>query len=326
MALTITVTLEPARAAARIDLAGLTGATYTIARTAPSGNVAGVRGHVGAPVPSAEVVARDYEVPLNLDVVYTATAYDGAGAVLEAVTAPAFRVDWLLCESWLCDLARPTNSLPLVIGSLDALTFAFASGVHLVLDRRAPVLTTLPAYTPTGELVLMTDTLAERDLVRAILGNGYPVLLRTSPDMGIGNLYLGLSSFAEERFLTLGDRPERRFRIQVVQVERPSPSLYSPLAPNTYQNVADTYATYAEPARRRSAPMTSSPTRGRTARSRTRSRRGCRTTSDAHGQSPVPGGAQTDASGQRRRCCLPARRSGDADRGQRDRRHAHDRP
>ena len=245
MALTITVTLDPARAAALIDVAGLTGATYTIERQSPSGNTAGVRGHVDAPVDAAEVTARDYEAPLNVDLVYTATDYAQDGTTVSTATAASFTVDWVLCESWLVDLARPTNSLPLVIQSLDQLTFDLANGVHRVLDRRDPVLTTLPAYTPAGELVLLTDTLEQRDMVRAILGNGYPVLLRTSPDMGIGNLYLGLTTFAEERFLTLGNRPERRFRAQVVQVARPDPAAYVPLPPNTFQNVNDTYPDFA---------------------------------------------------------------------------------
>lgn len=223
MALTITVSLEPARAAAHIDVTGLTGATYTIERQSPSGNTAGVRGHVDAAVAAAEVTARDYEAPLNVDLVYTATDYAANGTTISTATAASFTVDWVLCESWLVDLARPTNSLPLVIQSLDTLTFDLANGVHRVLDRRDPVLTTLPAYTPAGELVLLTDTLEQRDMVRAILGNGYPVLLRTSPDMGIGNLYLGLTAFAEERFLTLGNRPERRFRAQVVQSHAPTP-------------------------------------------------------------------------------------------------------
>lgn len=249
MALTIKVTLDPARAAALIDVAGIitaAGSTYTIERAAPSGNVAAVRGHAGADADAPEVIARDYEIPLNLAVVYTVTTYDAAGNPLAGATAAPFTVDWMLCESWLVDIARPTNSLTLVIESLDALTFDFASGVHRVLDRRAPVLTTLPAYTPSGELILLTDTLEERDLVRTIIGNGYPVLLRTSPDLGIGNLYLGVTQFIEERFLSRGDQPERRFRLQTVQVERPDPSIYVPLPPNTYANVQATYATYAD--------------------------------------------------------------------------------
>lgn len=247
MALAITATLDPIRLAARLDVEGITtGATYTISRAAPSGNTAGVRGHTSQTLGSGQtsIIARDYELPFNVDLQYTVTIYDTGGGVVATASCP-FRIDYDDCEAWLVDLARPTNSLPLVVESLRELAFDIANGVHRVLGRRAPVLTMLPAWTPSAELIVLTDTLDERDQVRALLGDGYPVLLRTTPDMGIGNMYLGISSFIEERFLTLGARPQRRFRAQVVQVERPDPAAYVPVPPNTYANVKATYATYA---------------------------------------------------------------------------------
>jgi len=249
MALGITVTLDTTRQATVITVTGIptTAVTYTIARTSPSGNTAGVRGHTQADTNGATtIIARDYEIPLNVPVVYTATVYDNTGAAVGTVTAAAFTVTWTQCESWLVDLARPTNSLTVVIQSLVELAFDFAVGVHRVLNRRAPVLTTLPAWTPSAELIVLTDTLDERDQVRDLLGNGYPFLLRTNPDLGIGNMYLGITGFIEERFLTLGTAPERRFRAQVVQVERPDPTLFVPLAPNTWQHVVDTYTSWAD--------------------------------------------------------------------------------
>jgi len=242
----ITVSLDTARMAAVISTTGLTGATYTISRTSPSGSTADVRGHSRQTLDGTAVIAHDYEAPLNLPLIYTVTTYDSAGNVTGTATAAAFTITWTECESWLVDLARPTNSLVITIQSLDALTFDFATGVHRVLNRRAPVLTTLPAWTPSGELVVLTGTLGERDQVRDLLGNGYPILVRSSPDQGIGNMYLGVTQFIEERFLTLGVRSERRFRIQVVQVERPDPGLFVPIPPNTYQHVKDTFATYAD--------------------------------------------------------------------------------
>jgi hypothetical protein len=246
MPMTISIAVDDARAAATVTIDGVPAAasTYTIQRAAPSGNTAGVRGHVGATA-TATIIAHDYEAPLNVELVYTATAYDGTGTVVETIAAAPFQILWTQCESWLVDIARPTNSIVLVFESMVALSFDFAVGVHRVLNRRAPVLTTLPAWTPGAELVVLTDTLGERDQVRALLGNGYPILLR-APELGIGNMYCGITAFIEERFLTLGARPERRFRIQVAQVERPNPGFYVPLPPNTYANVEATYATYAD--------------------------------------------------------------------------------
>ncbi|HKE76628.1 MAG TPA: hypothetical protein VKB57_23625 [Acidimicrobiales bacterium] len=245
MAVTLTATLDAGRLAARLQVDGVpAGAdTYTITRTSPSGSKAGVRGAVNATVAIPTQIARDYELPFDVALTYTVTVYDGATVVGTATTT--FTLTYGECPAWLVDLARPTNSLPLTIESMDELQFAAAVGVHRILNRRAPVLTSLPAWTPSSELIVLTDTLGERDQTRALLGSGYPFLLRTTPAQGIGNMYLGVTDFTEERFLRPGVAPERRFKIEVVQVERPDPSIYVPLAPNTYANVKATFATYA---------------------------------------------------------------------------------
>src|SRR5262249_41162163 len=151
-------------------------ATWSIQRQSPSGNVAGVRGAVGVPRTAATAIVRDFEVPFDLDLVYTATSYDSSGAPISSATATA-RVECDACPAWLTDLARRTNSLPLVIESMEQLVFEAAVGVHRVLNRRAPVMTSLPTWTPNTELLVLTDTLEQRDQLRALLGSGYPFLV-----------------------------------------------------------------------------------------------------------------------------------------------------
>ena len=246
MAVSLTITLEPQRLNTRLDVKGIpAGAdTFTITRTSPSGNTAGVRGAVDAPVTIPETIARDYEAPFDVALLYTVTVYDGSTVV--GTASATFTVPFDDCEAWFVDLARPTNSLVLNVENLNELLYEAAVGVHRILNRRAPVLTTLPAWTPSGELNVITETLPERDAMRALLGSGYPFLLRTSPDIGIGNMYCGLTSFVEERFLSLGWQDQRRFRVEIVQVERPDPAVFVPQAPNTYAHVKATFATYAD--------------------------------------------------------------------------------
>jgi len=246
MALALAASLEAARQSARLDLTGVPAgaATYTITRTSPSGNTAGVRGAVDAPVSIPEQIAHDWELPFGVDLAYQAEIFDAAGTVL-GTAAATFRLDWADCDAWFVDLARPTNSLAQVIVSMTELTFEVAASVHRVLNRRAPVLTSLPAWTPSTELIMLTETLSERDQMRALLGAGYPFLLRTAPIMGVGNLYLGILGFVEERFISLGADPKRQFHIQCVQVERPDPALFVPTPPMTYQQVNDSWASYA---------------------------------------------------------------------------------
>ncbi|HEY3021025.1 MAG TPA: hypothetical protein VGJ32_12580 [Solirubrobacteraceae bacterium] len=249
MAVTLAVTEEPERAAARVAVGGIPAgaATLTVERTSPSGAVAGVRGAVGASASGlASYVTRDYELPLGVALTYAVTVYDGASAVVGQASA-AFELTYPdLGDPWLVDLARPLNSLPVLVESLAELSYEAATGVHRVLERRAPVLTALPGWTPAAELVVVTATEEERERARALLGTGYPLLLRTPPAQGVGNIFLGVTGFVEARASRLAQAQDRRFRISCTQVERPDPSIYVPLAPSTYAGAKATYATYAD--------------------------------------------------------------------------------
>ena len=242
------VTRDPSRENALLTLTGILPAavTFTIERTSPSGNTAEVRGAVDAPTGGeTTAIVRDWEVPFNVEVDYLATFRDSGENIIDDAEA-TFTLEYQGCEAWLVDLAEPTNSLAITIASFAELDFAVAAGVMRVLDRRAPVLVTLPAWTPEGELVLLTDTLVQRDQVRMLLGSGYPILLRTVPEQGVGNMYLGVTDFKEERFLTLGDAPQRQWTVDVVQVERPDPSVFVPVPPTVYAVVAADFDDYAD--------------------------------------------------------------------------------
>lgn len=245
MAVALAATLEAERDAVKLDVSGIpAGATtLTIQRTSPSGSVAGVRGAVNRAITPTTFTVRDYELPLGLSVHYVVTVYQGSTVV--GTASADFLIPYAECDAWLVDIARPTNSLQVTIESLTELAYTVPSGIHRVLDRRAPVVVALPGWTPETELVVLTDDLEQRDRARYLFGSGYPFLLRTPSEQGVGNIYFALSQFVEERFLTLGTAAERRFRVACVQVERPDPEIYVPLAPNTYANVKATYASYA---------------------------------------------------------------------------------
>jgi hypothetical protein len=178
--------------------------------------------------------------------VYRVTFYNASGAVVGVGASATYTHAYTDCKAWLVDMARPTNSLPVTVQSFTPLDYEAPAGVIRVLDRRAPVLVTLPAFTPDAELVLLTDTLAERDRVRDALGAGYPVLLRTVPEQGVGNMYLGVTDFKEARIQTLGDKPARQFTVDVVQVERPNAAVFAPVPPTTYSQVAALFVDYTD--------------------------------------------------------------------------------
>jgi hypothetical protein len=243
----MSASVELERKAVRLNVTCHAGDTVLeVWRSGPSGVEAFVRGWApGTVVGATPVIVRDYEAPLGVPLHYFARcgatpAGYGAAAGPVAITVAVGE-----CECWLVDLARPINSIQVTAESLPELAYSLEAGVHFVMGRRAPVMTSLPAHTPAGELTVLTDDLATREEARAILGSGYPFLLRTAPDWGIGNLYCGVTGFVEGRIVTDGAAPYRRWRASVQQVERPDPLVFTPTPPNTWAAVKASFATWA---------------------------------------------------------------------------------
>ena len=243
----LTATIEPDVKSVRLDYtvpAG--GVTATLERTGPSGVPAGVRGAYPMPAGPGPLIVRDFEVPIGVPVTYTAETFDNAGAVLDTATATITVPADGVCDTWLNDLARVGNTLQVTIVSLPSLDYTVPVSQHDIIARRDPIVSSDIAHTPTFALTFTTDTLGQRDQARAILGNGVPVLLRTPPEDGIGNLYFSVIDYKEQRIVTAGDMPARSFAVDGRQVQRPDPRLYVPLGVATYQHVSDTFDTYAD--------------------------------------------------------------------------------
>lgn len=242
----LTATVEPDVRAVRLEYtipAG--GATVTLQRVGPSGTVAVLRGYMDLPHAPGPLVARDFEAPIGVPLTYTATTKNGAGTVTNTATVTITVTAQGCDDTWLTDLARPINTLRVLIEQLPDLAYAVPASVHDIIGRRTPIVTSDIARTPEFELSVLTETLDERDDARAVLGNGVTVLLRTPPEDGIGNLYFAVTEFHEQRVISAGTVPDRRFVVSGRQVDRPDPVLYAPAPPSTYATVKATYATYA---------------------------------------------------------------------------------
>jgi hypothetical protein len=244
---TLAVTVDWEREAARLELGVPADATsLNVWRVSPSGAVAGVRGAYPAAVTGgATLVLRDYEVPLNTPVSYYATAAntEGTGPEMGPVAFTVATQDE--CKGWIVDTVRPSNSGQHTIVSLDTLEYPITAGVHRVLERRDPVISTSLAGTPNLELVVLAETLLEADHITLTVGNGLPILLRTVPEWGIGNMWLYPVAWTTGRLSSEGVDPKRIFTLGCVQIERPDPALYAPMPPTPYAAVTATYATYA---------------------------------------------------------------------------------
>src|SRR5262245_3172836 len=183
---------------ATINMPGNYGSHLHVARTGPSGIEAAVRGYDPFLIPDGEdvVTIRDYEAPLGVPLTYRYWLEEG-GAVegTDTITVPSSKGD----NPWLVDLTRPTNSQRVTVAALAELAYDAPAGVHWVLNRRTPIFAGDVAHTPTFELTFSTANEDARQRARATLGNGVPVLLRTPPEQGVGNLYFAVPNWREQR-------------------------------------------------------------------------------------------------------------------------------
>jgi hypothetical protein len=224
--------------------AGATG--LWLSRTGPSETLAYVRGANPLSIAAGQHSVRDFEPPIGVELTYTAVVANAAGEQSAAATA-TITVPSLGCsDTWLTDIAAPSNSQRVIIERLDELDYEAASGVHYVLNRRTPIVTSDIARAPSLELNLLTETDDERDRTRAALGNGVPILLRTPPENGIGSMYLMPRSWKEQRVINRATLQDRRFVIDAVQVDRPDPILYVPSFVASYAGIREAYTSYAE--------------------------------------------------------------------------------
>jgi len=245
---TFTLAVDAASDAVVIHVTVPAGATKLfLARTGPSGTLAYVRGANPMVVtPGASVFVRDFEAPIGVPLDYTAQAANDAGeqspTTLHTVTVPSHGCS----DTWLTDIAAPANTQRVIIERLDELDYIAASGVHFVLNRRTPIVTSDIARSPSFELSVLTETEDERERTRAALRNGALVLLRTPPENGIASVYFVPTEWKEQRIVNMATLPDRRFVISCVQVDRLDPILYAPAFLASYDGIRRAYDDYAD--------------------------------------------------------------------------------
>lgn len=244
---TFTLAVDPALDAVVVTVTVPAGATALyLTRQGPSDTAAYVRGCNPLLLTPGAHSVRDFEPPLGVPLDYTAFVANDAGEQSGA-TSHTITVPTLGCsDTWLTDIAAPTNTQRTIIERLDELDYQAASGVHSVLNRRTPIVTSDIAHSPTFELSLLTETDDEREKTRAALGNGVPLLLRTPPENGIGSVYFAATGWKEQRIVNAATLEDRRFVIAAVQVDRPDPILYVPAFIATYAGIRDAYTSYAQ--------------------------------------------------------------------------------
>ena len=95
--------------------------------------------------------------------------------------------------------------------------------INRVLKRKMAVAISQVRSAEEGDLVLQTDTLAERSQMVQVTGSGRALLVRIpDPQYPEAGWYVSVGTINEERVFPDHRRPERLWTLPIVRVDRPT--------------------------------------------------------------------------------------------------------
>lgn len=235
----------------RVTVTAIAGSLVTVTRRHPSGRVVPVRGMTLLPLSGGVAIGWDYEMPIGVTVEYTAQAFDAGDLETPLETSDPVTVTWPFTTEWLKDPLEPLRNMPVTIGDMSKYTYQSRTGVHAVLGRPAPITVGEVRSAATDAVEILTYTKEERDRLHYITASGNVLLLQSTQESGIGNMYLALLNVEESRVIPTRASLVRRWTLEYQEVDAPvgAPApftTYTDLAGlvPTYQALRDNYTSY----------------------------------------------------------------------------------
>jgi hypothetical protein len=241
MVAAITATADIPNSRVSLAVTGASGATGYIRRTNPDGTAATVRNGEPATFTAGAWSDYDYEAPMDLAVTYQALSSDQTTVQATSSSVTLASND----KTWLKDPTVPALNFVLKVTSMGDLTRDLPTGVFFVAGRTYPVVTTGHRFAPTGDLVVYTETFAERQAMLNILSTGRVLQLSTPDGYGLGAYYVGVGAVVEHRPTAIADNPVRHWTLPLTVTDRPA-YVSSAASGNTWADVVSNYATWAD--------------------------------------------------------------------------------
>lgn len=143
------------------------------------------------------VVLRDYEAPNGVAVTYRARAYNSSVPSWSAWTTDT--ATWSSGSWWLKCSTKPSMNVEVTLRSYPGSQVTANQGVFRPLGASAPVVVSDVPGPETGQIVVLTSSLSEREDLYDMLAEAVPVLVQGPPSAGI-----------PERWVVFGDTQSER--------------------------------------------------------------------------------------------------------------------
>ena len=228
----------------RITVNAVAGTLVSVTRIHPSGRVIPVRGMTLQPLSGGVFVGWDYEMPIGVSVVYEAAVYDATDTVNPLAVVDAGAITYTTAYEWIKDPLEPIRNMPIRVVDMTEYDYVTPTGVHTVLGRPDPITVGDVRQAATGALTLYTETSEERDRLHYITSSGHVLLLQSTQDSGVGNMYIApTGTLKETRLISLRDEQARIWEIDYQEVGSP---VGDGAAFVTWQDVLDQDATWQD--------------------------------------------------------------------------------
>ncbi|MGI5404128.1 hypothetical protein ACQEVG_32700 [Streptomyces sp. CA-135486] len=251
----LTVQAEPAPGVgAALTVRGLTTAgptwlwslTRIVAGQAPQ-PVRGWAGDLTAQATTSDVfVITDYEAPLGVSVSWRIRSADPVPGGSLAYLSDELTLDAPELEVWLKDPGLPARAVMATVGPpLPSWTRAARQGVNAVRGRVRPVVISDVRSARSGQVVLVTETDAERDSLWWVLDAGGPLLLQWPPAWGIADMYVSVGDVTEAPLTDFAEHHDRTWTLPLIEVDRPLGGITGS-ASRTWQTVNDSGSSWSD--------------------------------------------------------------------------------
>lgn len=225
----------------RIVLSATSGTLASVVRIHPSGRVLPVRNGTLIPLSGGTAIIYDYEMPIGLEVSYVATLYDSSDLTTPLDTTDPVAITWTTDHDWLKDPLEPIRNVAVLVNDMSEYDYATPTAVHEVLGRPDPVAVGEIRQAATGDLTLVTLDRTARDQLHYITASGHALLLQSTQDSGVGNMYIAPLGLKEQRVTGLRDQQERYWTLSYQEVSAPAGDA---AAFTTWADVIATYPTW----------------------------------------------------------------------------------
>ncbi len=231
------------QARVRVNVSATAGTLVSVTRTHPSGRVIPVRNMTLQPLNGGTFLGWDYEMPIGVQVAYTASLYDAADTSTPLDVSDPVTITWDTEIDWLKDPLEPIRNVPVLVNDMSEYDYATPTAVLEVLGRPDPVTVGEIRQAATGDLTLVTLSKEDRDRLHYITASGHVLLLQSSQTSGVGSMYLAPLGLKEQRIVPLREQSERIWTLTYQEVGVPA----GDAAPfTTWQDVLNTYGTWAD--------------------------------------------------------------------------------